>query len=96
MKKIETIFAKNFERNYEKTILGTSDAWSMRRSSHRPINPAYYIEDCWISNLGFCFIETVHLMTLIKGLWMLSPVSRPPDSIICILFGNPSQTKNFR
>jgi hypothetical protein len=25
--KIERIFAKNFARNYEKKILGTSDAW---------------------------------------------------------------------
>ena len=32
----------------KKLILGTSDAWSMRQSSHRPSNPAYYIEDCWI------------------------------------------------
>ena len=43
------IFAKNFARNYEKEIiLGTSDAWSMSRSSQRPTNPAYYIEDCRI------------------------------------------------
>ena len=31
------IFAKNFARNYEKIILGTSNAWSMSRLSHRPI-----------------------------------------------------------
>ena len=43
------IFAKNFARNYEKKImLGTSDAWSMSRLSHRPSKPVYYIEDCWI------------------------------------------------
>ena len=43
------IFEKNFARNYEKKIiLGTSDAWSIRRSSHQPIDPAYYIEDCQI------------------------------------------------
>ena len=29
-------------------MLGTSDAWLMRRSSHRPTDPAYYIEDCRI------------------------------------------------
>ena len=29
-------------------MLGTSDAWSMSRLSHRPSKPAYYIEDCWI------------------------------------------------
>ena len=31
-----------------KIMLGTSDAWLMSRSSHRPIDPAYYIEDCRI------------------------------------------------
>ena len=36
-------------RNYEKKImLGTSDSWSMSRSSHRPSEPAYYIVDCRI------------------------------------------------
>ena len=30
-------------------MLGTSDAWSMSRSSHRPSKPAYYIEDWRIS-----------------------------------------------
>ena len=50
-KKMETIFAKNFARNYEKKImLGTSDAWTMSRLSHRPIDPAYYTEDCRISS----------------------------------------------
>ena len=49
------IFAKNFARNYEKKIiLGTSDTWSMRRSSHRQSDPAYYIEDCRISTLKVC------------------------------------------
>ena len=32
--KNERIFAKNFERNYEKIILGTSDAWPMKQLSH--------------------------------------------------------------
>ena len=37
------------QRNYEKKIiLGTSDAWSTSRWSHRPSDPAYYIEDCRI------------------------------------------------
>ena len=48
--KITTIKIKSFEclksiRNYEKIMLGTSDAWSMSRSSHRPSDPAYHIED---------------------------------------------------
>ena len=43
------IFAKNFERNYEKKIiLGTSDDWPMSRLSNQPNKPAYYIEDCLI------------------------------------------------
>ena len=29
-------------------MLGTLDAWSMSRWSHRPREPAYYIEDCRI------------------------------------------------
>ena len=40
------IFAKNFARNLKKIILGTSDACSM---GQRPSEPAYYIEDCRIS-----------------------------------------------
>ena len=33
-------------------MLGTSDIWSMSRSSHWLSNPEYYIEDCWISTEG--------------------------------------------
>ena len=41
---------KSFEypksiRNYEQKILGTSDAWSMSRLSHRPSEPVYYTVD---------------------------------------------------
>ena len=48
---------KSFEcpksiRNYEKKILGTSDAWSTSRLSHRPSEPAYYIVDCRILEEG--------------------------------------------
>ena len=32
----------------KKITLGTSDAWWICRSSHRPIEQAYHIEDCWI------------------------------------------------
>ena len=32
-------------------MLGTTDSWSMSRSSHRPKEPAYYIEDCGILGL---------------------------------------------
>ena len=32
----------------KKKIHGTSDAWSMSRSSQRPSGPEYYMEDCRI------------------------------------------------
>ena len=32
----------------KKILLGTADDWSMRRSSQRISDPAYYIEDCRI------------------------------------------------
>ena len=53
---IETIFAKNFARNHEnKIILGTSDAWSMSRSS---INPVNHIELYWrLSDLKSCMYK---------------------------------------
>ena len=35
----------------KKIILGTSDAWSMIRLSHRPSDPAYYIVNWRISEL---------------------------------------------
>ena len=48
-KKIETVFAKNFARNYEKKkILGTSDTWSTSHLSQQTSKPAYYIVDCQI------------------------------------------------
>ena len=38
--KNERTFANNFARNYKKKIiLGTSEAWTTRQSSHRPIDP---------------------------------------------------------
>ena len=36
----------------KKRILGTPDAWSTSRLSHRPSEPVYYIVDCQI--LGLC------------------------------------------
>ena len=52
------VFAKNFARNYEKKkylehlMLGQWD--------NRPIDPAYYIEDCRISTFLFSFFENLH------------------------------------
>ena len=47
--------AKIFARNYEKKILGTSDAWSTSRLSHPPSKPAYYIVDCRIFGQPFSY-----------------------------------------
>ena len=35
-------------KNYEKIMLGTSDAWLTSHSSQQPSKPEYYILDCWI------------------------------------------------
>ena len=55
---------KSFEcpksiRNYEKKILGTSDAWSTSRLSHRPSEPAYYIVDCRISREAILWLRQI-------------------------------------
>ena len=52
--KITKMKIKSFECLYEilkKKILGTSNAWSTSRLSHRPSKPAYYIVDCRISRV---------------------------------------------
>ena len=46
------ILQKFLKEIMKKIIPGTSDAWSMTQSSHRPSNPAYYIEDCRILAQG--------------------------------------------
>ena len=66
-KKITKIKMKSFEcpksiRNYEKKILGTSDAWLTSHLSHRPSEPAYYIVDCRIS----CFLRRPQKITKMK------------------------------
>ena len=40
-------------------MLGTSDAWSTSHVSKQTIKPAYYIVDCWISNLNLFIVETI-------------------------------------
>ena len=58
-------------------MLGTSDAWAMSRSSHRPSEPAYYIEDCRISNtFGSCWHEDRTLMLSNDGLDWIFKVHR--------------------
>ena len=39
-------------KNLKKIMLGTSDAWSVSRSSQGPSDPVYYIEDCQIFRQG--------------------------------------------
>ena len=46
----------NFQEIMKKIILGTSDAWSISRSSQQPSNTAYYIEDCRILDPEFASI----------------------------------------
>ena len=59
-KKNERVFAKNFARVYEKKIiLGTSDAWSTSRLSHRPSELAYYIVDWQISRQVFTLCMSI-------------------------------------
>ena len=43
--KIKSVECPKSITNYEKKILGTSDAWLTSRLSHRPSEPAYYIAD---------------------------------------------------
>ena len=47
--KIKSFQCPKSIRNYEKKILGTSDAWSTSCLSYRPSEPVYYIVDCRIS-----------------------------------------------
>ena len=51
--KIKSFECSKSKRNYEKKILGMSDAWSTSRLSYRPSEPAYYIVDCQIFIYGF-------------------------------------------
>ena len=43
-------FLQRILQEIMKKILGTSDAWLMSHLSHRSSDPAYYIEDCRISD----------------------------------------------
>ena len=46
---LKQILQQILQQIMEKNILGTSDTWWMCHLSHRPSEPAYYIEDCRIS-----------------------------------------------
>ena len=52
-----------FVKNYDKKILGTSDAWSTSRLSHQPSEPAYYIVDC--RPLFFIIIKVMSLIEVV-------------------------------
>ena len=43
--------AQAYKKLWKIIMLGTSDAWSMNRLSHRPNKPEYYTEYCWISDI---------------------------------------------
>ena len=93
----------------KKIILGTSDAWSMRQSTERPSNPAYYIEDCWISggcgwqiNLLLCIswarqIKACDLICLLDfcfRILVVSVLSKSPGLIFQIDFDTQCGTSH--
>ena len=48
---LKQILQQILQQIMEKNLLGTSDTWWMCHLSHRPSEPAYYIEECGIYNL---------------------------------------------
>ena len=74
-KLIETIFAKNVAKHYEKKILlGASDAWSMSHLSQRSSEPVYYIEDFRIFLSVKLFTQAVFTLSsvIIVGIYISS------------------------
>ena len=63
----------------KKIMLGTSDAWWISRLSHRPSEPAYYIEDCRIS----CENEISPAQKMFKLIWARRAV------MLCTFVVNP-------
>ena len=61
--KIKTFECPKSIKNYEKRMLGTSDAWSLSHLFNLPSDPAYYIEDCRIS----CFVWCLYYYPYNKG-----------------------------
>ena len=45
-KKLKGFFQRILQEIMKKTILGTSNAWSMRQSFHIPNDTVYYVKDC--------------------------------------------------
>ena len=78
-------FCKEFcKKSWKKIILGTSDAWSTIRLSHRPSDPAYYIVNWRISIFSRVIsgvlcqngqIETGDIYVLAAGI-MVNPLGR--------------------
>ena len=67
-------FSKVFcKKSWKKIMLGTSDAWSTIRLSHRPNDPTYYIVN-WQIFRGKKEIE--------KVTWQLQQVSRRPNWLL--------------
>ena len=48
---LKQILQQILQQIMEKNILGTSDTWWMCHLSHRPSEPAYYIEERRLFNL---------------------------------------------
>ena len=62
---MDRIFAKNFARNYEKKMLGTSDAWSTSCLAQQPSDPEYYIED-WLISINKVWISTENKILIFR------------------------------
>ena len=63
----------------KKIMLGTSDAWSTSRSSHRPREPGYYIEDCRIFATSKNIPSTTWLLPYFTALF------RQVSTSICLI-----------
>ena len=75
-RKIKSFECPKSIRNYQKKILGTSDAWSTSPLSHRPSKPAYYIVDWRIFSWNYRATMTVFAVCYrSKKVWGIYPDS---------------------
>ena len=100
-------FLQRILQEVMKKVLGTSDAWSMRRSSQRPSDPAYYIEDCRISGRNrTLWNSTIYMKCGRNGWWqswyvmsfflMLShsSLAHPSFTLVCLMLDREGPPKS--
>ena len=73
-------------------MLGISDAWSMSRSFHQPIDPAYYIEDCRIFNQTKGSSNMIWFASDFKPLPLLNPCRGVPSKKPYLFLGGSGLT----